>query len=125
MKQSTLAKCIREPKGSRSAHRLERSIIESLPIQIANPILVVDEKERKSFALISDYKDINGNNILLALKLESSVQNMIVNEIMSFYGRKNLGIYLRKHAPSEIHIIDNKKAKSLTSLLGLQLPTTL
>ena len=85
----------------------------------------MDEKERKSFALISDYKDINGNNILLALKLESSVQNMIVNEIMSFYGRKNLGIYLRKHAPSEIHIIDNKKAKSLTSLLGLQLPTTL
>ncbi|MCI9462256.1 MAG: hypothetical protein HFI48_00025 [Lachnospiraceae bacterium] len=125
MKQSTLAKCIRKPKGSKSAHDLDRTIIETLPDQLLSPILVVNEAERKSFAIITDYKDKNGNNMLIALKLESNVQNMTVNEIASFYGRNNLEVYLNKHRKTNIHIIDNKKAKTLASLLRLQLPTTL
>lgn len=125
IKQSTLAKCIREPRGSRSAHGLDREMIETLPEQIKNPIIAVNEKERSSFALISDYKDKNGRNMLVALKMNATVQNMVVNEVASFYGRQNLEIYLGKHDPSEIHIIDNKKAKQLASLLGLQLSTTL
>ena len=36
MKQSTLNKCIRPPKGSRSAHNLSRCIIESIPDEIRN-----------------------------------------------------------------------------------------
>ncbi len=125
IKQSTLAKCIREPHGSRSAHSLDRKMIEALPDQIRNPIIAVEEKQRNSFALISDYKDKMGNHMLVALKMNATVQNMVVNEVASFYGRQNLEIYLNKHDPSEIHIIDNNKAKQLASLLGLQLPTTL
>lgn len=125
IKQGTLAKCIREPKGSRSAHSLDRKMIEALPDQIRNPIIAVEEKQRSSFALISDYRDKNGNNMLIALKMDATVQNMVVNEVASFYGRKNLEIYLNKHKTSEIHVIDNNKVKQLTSLLGLQLPTTL
>lgn len=124
IKQSTLAKCIREPRGSRSAHDLNREMIETLPEQIKNPIIAVNEKERKSFALISDYKDKNGNHMLVALKINATVQNMVVNEVTSFYGRQNLEVYLGKHHPSEIYIIDKKKAKQLASLPGLQLPTT-
>lgn len=125
IKQSTLAKCIREPKGSRSAHELDRVMIESIPLQILRPILVVDEEHRNSVALITDHKDTNGNNMLVALKKQSNVQNIPVNEIVSFYGRNNLALYLAKHNPLDIHIIDSKKAKSLASLLRLQLPTTL
>lgn len=125
IKQSTIAKCIREPHGSKSAHNLDRKMIEALPDQIRNPIIAVEEKQRNSFALISDYKDKMGNHMLVALKMNATVQNMVVNEVASFYGRQNLEIYLNKHDPSEIHIIDNNKAKQLASLLGLQLPTTL
>lgn len=125
MKQSTLAKCIREPKGSRSAHGLERTMIESLPMQMFKPILVIDEKQRNSVALITDYKDKNENNMLIALKIQSNVQNVIVNEVISFYGRNNLARYLSKHNLADIHIIDRKKANALASLLRLQLPTTL
>lgn len=125
IKQSTLSKCIREPRGSRSAHGLERKMIESLPDQIRKPILVVEEKQRNSFALISDYKDKDGNNMLVAIKMNVAVQNITVNEVTSFYGRGNLETYIVKHHASEIHIIDNKKAKELASLLRLQLPTTL
>lgn len=125
MKQSTLAKCIRAPKGSRSAHNLDRKIVESLPDQIKFPILVVEEKSRNSFALISDQKDQNGQNMLVALKLNVNIQNIHVNEVVSFYGRKNLEIYIGKHDQSEIHVVDKNRAKQLASLLRLQLPTTL
>lgn len=125
IKQSTLSKCIRKPRGSRSAHELERKMIESLPEQIKKPILVVEEKQRHSFALISDYRDKDEKNMLVAIKMNVTVQNIAVNEVTSFYGRQNLEAYIGKHPASEIHIIDNKKAKELASLLRLQLPTTL
>lgn len=123
MKQKTLQKCIRKPHGSISAHELDRKMIESLPEQIRNPILVIEEKERNSFALISDYKDKAGNNMLVALEMNVTYNNISVNEVKSFYGRNNLDIYIKKHVPSEIHVIDNKKARQLASLLRLQLPT--
>lgn len=119
-----MAKCIRAPRGSKSAHNLSRAIIETLPTQILSPVFVVNEWQRNSFAIITDYKDQNKNHMLIALKLSSEVQNLTVNEIVSFYGRNNLKVYLEKHM-NEIHIIDNKKARSLASLLRLQLPTTL
>lgn len=45
------------------------------------------------------------------------------NEVKSFYGRNNLEVYIKKHDPSEVHVVDNKKARQLASLLRLQLPT--
>lgn len=123
MKQRTIVKCIREPKGSRSAHGLDRKMIESLPEQIRNPVLVIEEKERNSFALISDYKNQNGLHMLIALKLNVNVKNMAANEVISFYGRNNLQYYISQHKQSDIHIIDKNRAKQLASLLGLQLPT--
>lgn len=123
IKQQTLQKCIRKPHGSISAHELDRKMIESLPEQIRNPIWAIEEKDRNSFALISDYKDKAGNNMLVALKMNVTYNNINVNEVKSFYGRNNLDIYIKKHVPSEIHVIDNKKARQLASLLRLQLPT--
>ena len=125
IKKSTLSKCIREPRGSRSAHELDRVVIESIPMQIFYPILAVNEEKRNSVALITDYKDKHGNNILIALKKRTIVQNIPVNEIVSLYGRNNLATYLEKHNTSDINIINKEKAKSLASLLRLQLPTTL
>lgn len=123
MKQKTLIKCTRDHKGSRSAHELSRQMMESLPEQIAAPALVVEEKSRNSFALISDSRDREGRFMLTAIKLNATVQNIVVNEVTSFYGRENLRFYLEKHEKSEVHIIDMKKAKSLFTLLRLQLPT--
>ena len=123
MKQRTLQKCIRKPHGSISAHDLDRRMIESLPEQIRNPILAIEERDRNSFALISGYKDKDGNNMLVALEMNVAYNNINVNEVKSFYGRNNLELYIKKHDPSEIHVIDNKKARQLASLLRLQLPT--
>lgn len=123
MKQRTLQKCIRKAHGSISAHGLDRKMIETLPEQIRNPILAIEERKRNSFALISDYKDKDGNNMLVALEMNVTHNNINVNEVKSFYGRNNLEVYIKKHDPSEVHVVDNKKARQLASLLRLQLPT--
>ena len=123
MKQRTLQKCIRKAHGSISAHGLDRKMMETLPEQIRNPILAIEERERNSFALISDYKDKDGNNMLVALEMNVTHNNINVNEVKSFYGRNNLEVYIKKHDPSEVHVVDNKKARQLASLLRLQLPT--
>lgn len=69
MKQSTLNKCIRPPKGSRSAHNLSRYIR-------------VDQE---------------GNNLLIALQLNNILYGKEINEIKSIYGKKFLVEYLTKH----------------------------
>ena len=126
MQQSTVTKCIRKSTGSRSAHELSRDIIEKLPEQINNPIFLIKDKERNSIALISDARDIHGNNILIAIRLNEKRKNMQVNEIKSVYGKTSLKEYLVKNIElKQLHIIDNKKAEKLSRVLGLQLPTTL
>lgn len=126
MQQSTLTKCIRKSTGSRSAHNLPRSVIEALPEQINNPIFLIQDKERNSIALISDVKDQNNNNILIAIRLNEVRKELYVNEIKSIYGKTALKEYLHKHIElNQLHVIDNKKAGILSRVLGLQLPTTL
>lgn len=124
MQQSTLTKCTRKVTGSRSAHELSRDIIEKLPEQINNPIFLIKEEERDSIALISDTKDRNNNNILIAIRLNTTQKNTYrVNEIKSVYGKTSLKEYLTKHAAKkQLHIIDNKKAERLSRIVGLQLP---
>lgn len=126
MQQSILTKCIRQHTGSRSAHELTRDIVESLPEQIENPIFLIQDKARESIAIITDTQDKNGNNILIAIKLNESKDAIKVNSIKSIYGKTNLKEYLQKHAGLEqLHIIDNKKAEMLSRVIGLQLPKAL
>ena len=121
IKQSSLRKCIREPKGSRSAHQIDRAIVEKLPALIKNPIIVVEEKERNSQALICDCKDKNGHNILIAIQMEQKLYGNMVNEVKSIYGKEHLTEYLRKFSENEIHVVSKEKVKQLSPTIGLQL----
>lgn len=126
MQQSVLTKCIRKKTGSRSAHEISRNIIECLPEQIEQPIFLVQDKERESLAIISDVKDKDGNNILIAIKLDENANSVKVNSVKSIYGKTNLREYVQKEiALNQLHIIDNKKAEKLSRLVGFQLPQAL
>lgn len=126
MQQSTLTKCIRMQTGSRSAHELSRNIIETVPEQIQNPIFLVQDKERNSVVLITDAKDKERKNILIAIKLNERKGRIIVNEIKSIYGKNKLKEYLLKHISlNQLHVIDNRKAEMLSRLVGFQLPQAL
>lgn len=126
MQQSTLAKCIRQTTGSRSAHNLPRNVIETLPEQIENPIFLIRDAGRNSFALITDAVDREGRQILIALRLDTRQNSVSVNEIKSVYGRSNLKEYLQRCAQeNRLIITDIEKADKLSRVIGLQLPKAL
>ena len=126
MRQSTLTKCIRQTTGSRSAHNLPRNVIETLPEQIKNPIFLISDSERNSFALITDAVDRVGRQILVALRLDTKQKSLNVNEIKSVYGRDNLKEYLQRCAQeSRLVVVNMKKAEKLSRFIGLQLPKAL
>lgn len=126
MLQSTITKCIRKPSGSRSAHDLPRSIIESLPEQIRNPIFLIQDKGRNSISLISSMADKKNNQILIAIHLNEKHKEIQVNEVKSIYGKTNLKEYLEGHIEeNQLNIIDIKKAEILSRVIGLQLPKAL
>lgn len=101
---------------------LERSLIERLPDILKEPVLIVEEKDRNSFALLSDVKDQKGNAILIAIRTGNYLYGKEVNEVKSVYGKENLQDYLQKHERCDIHIMDNKRASQLSPSIGLQLP---
>lgn len=126
MRQNTITKCIRKPKGSRSAHDLPRSIIESLPEQIKNPIFLIQDKNRNTISLISSMTDKKNNHILIAIFLNAKHKEIQVNEVKSIYGKTSLKEYLQKHIEeNQLNIIDTKKAELLSRVIGLQLPQAL
>lgn len=126
MRQSTLTKCIRQETGSRSAHNLPRNVIETLPEQIGNPIFLIRDARRNSFALITDAVDQEGRQILIALRLDTRQNSVNVNEIKSMYGRSSLREYLQRCAQeNKLVVTDMKKAEKLSRVIGLQLPKAL
>lgn len=122
MKLSTLSKCIREPKGSKSAHSLSRDMIEKIPDILQKPALLISRMEGSQLALLSESVNQHGDPLLLALKINVDVQKNEVNEISSFYGRENCREYLQRQ--TNVVIVDNEKAKQLSRLHRLQLPST-
>lgn len=122
IKQSTVNKCIRLPKGSRSAHSLGRNIIEGIPDEIRNPIIVVKDKARNTLALICQGVDQDKNNLLVALQLNSLLYGNEINEIKSIYGKEHLSAYLRKQNTEDVYVINKEKAKMLSPSIGFQLP---
>lgn len=123
MKQSTLSKCVREARGSRSAHALTRESIDLIPQILYSPaVLINSSKISGKFALISNEFNEQGEPLLLAMELQAKVQDKEVNQITSFYGREHCREYFERQ--NDAVIIDMKKAKILSRLLGLQLPTT-
>ena len=122
IKQSTLNKCIRSPKGSRSAHNLNRDIIESIPNEMRHPIIVVRDEKRNTLVLICHGVSQNGNNLLVALQLNNILYGNEVNEIKSIYGKEHLLEYLRKQNVMNIYIIDKEKVNILSPSIGFQLP---
>lgn len=126
MKQSTLKKCIREARGSRSAHELGRDLIENIPGQMKRPIFAINDTERGSIALIVDSQDQKGNNLLIAVKLDVKVQFCQANEIKSIYGKEHMKEYLQNHMEKkQLIVMDKTKAETLSRFIGFQLPKTL
>ncbi len=111
MKQSTLRKCIREPRGSRSAHQLGREIIEQLPERMEKPVWVIDNPAKQGLLLITEAEDIKYRKVVAAVCFNSSLKGMEVNEVKSAYGRENLYEFIKREKEAG-HIVYENKTKA-------------
>lgn len=112
MKQSNFRKCIREQQGSRSAHSLNRNIMESLSEHIRNPVIVIDDPNKKGFLLLTELQDSKGNFIVAAIHTDQIQGREKVNEIKSVYGKERLYEYLIRQSENIVYE-NTKKAKAL------------
>ncbi|MCM1539602.1 MAG: hypothetical protein NC254_14540 [bacterium] len=76
MRQSNLHKCIRDPKGSRSAHQIDRKIIEQLPQVIEKPVLVIDDPHKPGLLVLTDQTDFHGRGIVVSIHLQTRTERI-------------------------------------------------
>lgn len=127
MKQSNLHKSIREPKGSKSAHQIDRQLIEQLPQAIGAPILVIDDPQKPGLLLLTDRTDFKGRNVVVSIHLQTSMYGREINEIKSIYGREGLADFLDREKEFIVYE-DKQKAKRLSLTIEkqyLEAPTRL
>ena len=112
MRQSNLHKCIREPKGSKSAHQIDRKLIEQLPQAIEKPVLVIDNPQKSGLLVLTDQTDFKGRGIVVSIHLQTSIYGQAVNEVKSIYGREELKEFLLREKDYIVYL-DKQKAKFL------------
>lgn len=119
MKQSNLRKSIREPKGSRSAHRIGRDIIECIPEKLGKPVLVIDNPDKTGIAILIDEIDHKNRPVLVAIHLEKEIYGQAVNEVKSIYGREDIEGFLEREK-NHIAYADKEKVKYLSPTIEKQ-----
>ena len=90
----TLNKCTGSPENIYHGHLLERSIIEQLPLQLENPIMIFKNAENNSLICITDLPDSSGHSIMIAVTLEQIYQRHNVNRISNLYGKDRIFNYI-------------------------------
>lgn len=121
MSQSNLRKCIRAQSGNKTGHGITRDIIEDLPHQLENPVMITQNDNLNEIVILSGKSNIQGNPVVIAMHLEESFNFVAVNEIKSIYGKENAKVYLENKIKEErLIVIDNKKANELLRSIGLR-----
>ena len=119
----TLNKCTGSPENIYHGHLLERNIIEQLPLQLENPIMIFKNAEKNSLICITDLQDSSGHGIMIAVALEQIYQRHNVNRISSLYGKDRIFNYISAQLNQNNLIAANKeKADIMLQSRGLHLP---
>lgn len=102
------------------ANDITADIIKQVPRALANPIAIVEDKNRP--VVILDLKDANGDTIIVPFVLEAKGKfGYEVNLIASIYGKQNIEWY-RHRLQKGLLYINNEKAADFKQSGGLQLP---
>lgn len=121
MRQSNVSKSIREPKGSRSGHKISRNIIEKLPEMIREPVLIINNPQKKGLVLLTEEKDFKERNVVVAIHSDCILYGKKVNEIKSIYGREELRDFLEREQKAG-HVVyeDKEKVRKLSPTIEKQ-----
>lgn len=119
----TIAKCMAESDEQYHGHGLSADIMKQLPEQLRNPAMIFKGNKDNSLVVITELKDKENREIMIAVNLNEVSGRQEVNRISSAYGRNNMTNFLKEQMEQGNLISCNKeKANEMLQSAGLQLP---
>ncbi len=119
----TIAKCMSEASERYHGHGLSAEIMKQLPLELRNPALIFKGSHDNSLVAITELKDKENREIMIAVNINEKGKRQEVNRISSAYGRNNMQNYLKAQMEQGNLIAVNKeKADKMLQSAGLQLP---
>ena len=119
----TLNKCTGSPDNIYHGHLLDRRIIEQLPLQLENPVMIFKNTDKNSLIAITDLQDSSNHGVIIAVALDDTFERHTVNRIASIYGKDKLYNYVTAQIQQgNLIAVNNEKADIMFQSRGLQLP---
>ncbi len=119
----TIAKCMADPEVKYHGHGLTRDILQRIPEELRNPVMIFQGNKDSSLVVITRLQDNKSRGVMVAVSLSETGRRNEVNRISSIYGRNNFVNYLNAQLQNGNLIAANKKeAKIMLQSAGLQLP---
>lgn len=120
---STIKKCMSESSEHYHGHGLSADIMKQLPEQLRNPAMIFKGSKDNSLVAITELKDKENHEIMIAVSLSDQNGFREVNRISSVYGKEHMKNYLESQIEKENLIACNtEKAEEMLHSKGLQLP---
>lgn len=119
----TLNKCTSSPDKISHGHLLDRGIIEQLPLQLENPVMIFKNTDKDSLIAITDLQDSSSHGVIIAVALDEILERHTVNRISSIYGKDRIYNYVAAQIQQgNLIAVNNEKADIMFQSRGLQLP---
>lgn len=119
----TVAKCMAEPSEHYHGHGLNQAIMEQLPKELRNPVMIFKGSAENSLVAITELADNEQRRIMIAVSLSEKDKRHEVNRISSVYGRNNMNNYLQAQmTKGNLIAVNKEKANEMLQSAGLQLP---
>lgn len=119
----TIAKCMADPSVKYHGHQLTKDILQHIPRELRNPVMIFKGSKDKSLVAITKLRDNNSHSVIVAISIGEADKFRTVNRISSVYGKDNINNYIRNQISYGNLISANKKeADKMLHSAGLQLP---
>lgn len=119
----TIAKCMADPEVKYHGHGLTRDILQRIPEELRNPIMVFKGSKDSSLVVITRLQDNKSRGVMVAVSLSETGRRNEVNRISSVYGKDNINNYIRNQMEyGNLIAVNKKEAKIMLQSAGLQLP---
>ncbi len=116
---SVITKAIREPKGSRSAHGLQRADILSLKDEIKDAPLVITNPERNALVYVTDHRT-NSGYLVAAFDLNNDLFGENAHRATSLHGRESI-VPLLEHLNADATVYVKNEGRINQMLPGNQI----
>lgn len=119
----TIAKCMADPEVRYHGHGLTRDILQRIPEELRNPVMIFKGNKDSSLVVITRLKDNKSRGVMVAISLNEMGKRNEVNRISSVYGKDNINNYIRNQMEyGNLIAVNKKEAKIMLQSAGLQLP---